>query len=162
MAISEKQNEPVGDKRRVTTLGPKEGRLCHLQEWEREGEVMCGGQRDEESGREVVYVGCRHSVGEKNSGRDAGKGTDGCPERAESVQRALTPWRTHLENPVMKEQMRGYHDFIKLKQSSLFISELNPSRLPDDTIHISVFGGEDAGVMELDAVCQVVALLHHG
>jgi hypothetical protein len=33
--------------------------------------------------------------------------------------------------------------------------EHNPSCLPDDAVHMSGFGGDDAGVMELDAMSQV-------
>jgi hypothetical protein len=39
--------------------------------------------------------------------------------------------------------------------------ELNLNHFPDDTIYILGFGGEDAGVMELDEVSQDVALLLH-
>jgi hypothetical protein len=40
--------------------------------------------------------------------------------------------------------------------------ELNLSHLPDDTVHISGFGGVDAGVMELDVVPQADTVLHPG
>jgi hypothetical protein len=40
--------------------------------------------------------------------------------------------------------------------------ELNPNRLPDDGIPVSVFGGEDGGVLCLDAVTQVDILLRDG
>jgi hypothetical protein len=39
---------------------------------------------------------------------------------------------------------------------------LNLSCLLDDTIHVPVFGGEDAGVVELDAGPQADTVLHHG
>lgn len=35
--------------------------------WGREVIGVCGGQRTEEGGREVVCVGCRHAVGKKKS-----------------------------------------------------------------------------------------------
>jgi hypothetical protein len=40
--------------------------------------------------------------------------------------------------------------------------ELNLNHLPDDTIHVSRFGGEDGGVVYLDAVPQVDTVLHLG
>jgi hypothetical protein len=40
--------------------------------------------------------------------------------------------------------------------------ELNIYRLPDDTIHISRFGDEVAGVMKLNAVSQTFAMFGHG
>jgi hypothetical protein len=38
--------------------------------------------------------------------------------------------------------------------------ELNLSGVPDDGIHVSGFGGEDEGVVQLDAVPQVDTVLH--
>jgi hypothetical protein len=40
--------------------------------------------------------------------------------------------------------------------------ELNLNHLPDDAVHISRFGGENVGAMELDVVPQADAVLHHG
>jgi hypothetical protein len=34
--------------------------------------------------------------------------------------------------------------------------------LPDDMVHVTGFGGEDAGVMKLDAVSQDDTVLCHG
>jgi hypothetical protein len=38
--------------------------------------------------------------------------------------------------------------------------EFNLSCLPDDTVHVSGFSGEDVGVMELDEVSEVDVILH--
>jgi hypothetical protein len=38
--------------------------------------------------------------------------------------------------------------------------KLSINHLPDDTVHISRFGGVDTGVMELDAVSQLYPVLH--
>jgi hypothetical protein len=39
---------------------------------------------------------------------------------------------------------------------------LNSYHYPDDTFHTSGFIGQDAGVMEVDAVIQIYAVLSHG
>jgi hypothetical protein len=41
-------------------------------------------------------------------------------------------------------------------------AELTLSCLLDDAFHVRVFGGEDAGVVELVVVPQVDAVLHRG
>jgi hypothetical protein len=59
-----------------------------------------------------------------------------------------------------REQIRGFHDFLRLKSSSMFIL-LEWSCLPDNIFHISAFDAVDAGVTELDAVSRIDAVLHH-
>jgi hypothetical protein len=40
--------------------------------------------------------------------------------------------------------------------------ELNLNGFPDDAIHISGLGGEDGGIVKLNAVSQVDAMFSHG
>jgi hypothetical protein len=40
--------------------------------------------------------------------------------------------------------------------------DLNLSHLPDDAIHVSEFGGEGNGVLELVTMSLVHAVHHHG
>jgi hypothetical protein len=40
--------------------------------------------------------------------------------------------------------------------------ELNFNHLPNDAVHTSMFGGVNAGAMELDVVPHADAVLHHG
>jgi hypothetical protein len=60
--------------------------------------------------------------------------------------------------------MRGFNDLLRQKPCSLFIFgvELNLSCIPDDAVHVSGLGGEDGGVLLLDAVPQVYTMLRHG
>jgi hypothetical protein len=44
----------------------------------------------------------------------------------------------------------------------VFLEELKPNRLPDDTAHVRGFGGEDASVLEPDVMSLVVAVPRHG
>jgi len=40
--------------------------------------------------------------------------------------------------------------------------ELNLYCLPDDVFHVSSFHGQDPGILKLDTVAQVYAVLSHG
>jgi hypothetical protein len=61
-----------------------------------------------------------------------------------------------------REQMRGFHDSLRQKPSSLFrLLGWSSNHSPDD-IHVSGFGGEDAGIMYLDVMYQDDTVLCHG
>jgi hypothetical protein len=67
-ALSENEGDPTGDRRKVPRFGLFKGQYRYGNMEER-----CGGQRTKESGREVMPVGCRHTVGDGKS-KDSGEG----------------------------------------------------------------------------------------
>lgn len=72
LSVTEQQGVSVGDKRRVTSLGPGKGR-CIRHGNKGDSNHKCGGQRTEDGGGEVACVGCEHIVGDKKSKTKAGK-----------------------------------------------------------------------------------------
>jgi hypothetical protein len=66
LAPSEKQGEPTGDSRRVTRWGPFKGQYKY-------GNTRSDRQRTEKDGKNVVFMGCRHVVGDKRSKNSEGR-----------------------------------------------------------------------------------------
>jgi hypothetical protein len=59
------------------------------------------------------------------------------------------------------EKVGGLRDLLRQKSSSLRYWDGAECHLLDDTIHISVFRGENVGVMELNVVRQSDAMFRH-
>jgi hypothetical protein len=53
---------------------------------------VCSGQRTEERGKEVVYKGCTHAVGDKKSKKAEGTGNG---SGLMSAQAYVDQWKTH-------------------------------------------------------------------
>lgn len=75
------------------------------------------------------------------------------------VQHASTymaQWRTQPENPVIFQGGDDRFPILAEAESilPLYITgmQINLNCIPDDEIHLRVFGAEDAGVMELHVV----------
>jgi hypothetical protein len=57
-----------------------------------------------------------------------------------------------------RDEPRSFHDLLRQKPSPVHIIGMELHCLPDDTIHTSGFGEENAGVTELDASSQADVL----
>jgi len=60
--------------------------------------------------------------------------------------------------------MRGFHDPLSVKPSSLFVlfcEELQLSRLPEKSVHAAGFGRQNLGVLEFKVVIMVETMLRH-
>jgi hypothetical protein len=72
-----RNSEPIGGKRRVTTLVSEKGLFCNLQTWEHGAGILCGRHTAEDKKSKIKQTG--------NQERKERLRVDGCLERAQSL-----------------------------------------------------------------------------
>jgi hypothetical protein len=62
------------------------------------------------------------------------------------------------------EQIKGFHDLLRQKSSSVLIAKVkfNLNDLPNNGIHVSGFCGKDEGIVELNVVFLANTVFSYG
>jgi hypothetical protein len=127
LAVHEKYSTQIGDERRVLGWALRKTTSADMRTQGRK--VVCSGQGTEKGAREVVYVVFRYAVDDRKGKKRVEKlGKEGSglmgAQRGQnwySDKGSVAQWRTQGFLRSFRKQMRGFHDVLRQRPSSLFI-----------------------------------------